>query len=99
MIKLIMKQNFCPQETNELIAWVLIFMHNGPGQLFVMDKCKRKGYGTLVAKVASKLVAEKNIDPVAFIHVDNIASQKLFTNLGYKKLRKVYWCCATSVQN
>lgn len=67
-------------------------MHNCPGQLYVMDKYKRKGYGMLVAKAITKVIADRNIDPVVMIGENNFASQDLFQKIGYKKIGGVYWC-------
>ena len=71
-------------------------MHKGPGQLFVTDQYKKKGYGMLVAKAITKLVADKGLQPAVHILDNNIASQQLFKKLGYQRTIGVRFSSAGS---
>lgn len=82
------------KESNDLIAWCLIWAHLGPGQLCVTDQHKRKGYGSLVVKAITKSLADKGVQPLLYIKNDNIASQELFKRIGYEKFFGVRWSSA-----
>lgn len=80
------------KENNELCAWVLKNYFGGLGILQVAEKYKRKGYGSLVAKIFSRKLAEEDgFDITGFIVRTNFASQNMFTKLGFEKIIPVTW--------
>lgn len=71
-----------------LVAWVLRNLI-GLGALQTADEHKRKGYGSLVAKVLAKEIAKEGLDPIGTVLQDNSVSQKMFGKLGFKILETV----------
>lgn len=49
------------------------------------------GYAKLVTKCLAKMIAESGDDVYATIHKENIASQRLFTGLGFEPAGDLVW--------
>ncbi|XP_065356120.1 uncharacterized protein LOC135950512 [Calliphora vicina] len=78
-------------DNNNLVAWCLIHLLGSLGLLQVMDTHKRKGFGNLIVRYMSKLLAENEIEVTAPVVIDNVASRAMFEKLGFKVIEKVYW--------
>ncbi|XP_061397713.1 uncharacterized protein LOC133333411 [Musca vetustissima] len=78
-------------EDDKLVAWVLRLPLGALGLLQVESSHKRKGFGSLVVKLMSKYLAEKNIEITAPVVDVNVASRSMFKKLGFKEIDKVYW--------
>lgn len=61
------------------------------GALQTDEKYLGHGYGTLVAKVVSKKIAELGHDIYAGILEKNHPSRHLFVKLGFKSVGEVHW--------
>lgn len=55
------------------------------------EKYKRKGYGTIVLKAISNILALMGMDVCATVTVENEASIKMFENTGFKCIDHCYW--------
>lgn len=83
---------FSKENNNELCSWVVKNYFGGLGILQTAEKYKRNGYGTLIVKIFSKMLAEKQgYDLTGFVVRTNSASQSMFTKLGFKKIIPVTW--------
>ncbi|XP_067623903.1 uncharacterized protein [Eurosta solidaginis] len=78
-------------KSDNLIAWSLRLPNGSLGLVQVMDTHKRLGFGSLVVKAISKLLAEKELEVTAPVLIDNIPSQKMFSKLGFKPIDEIYW--------
>lgn len=78
-------------ETNQLCAWVLKSYLGALGILQVAPNSKRKGLGSLIAKIFSKMLAEEGLDSIGCIVLDNYISQHMFEKLGFEKKIAVTW--------
>lgn len=65
--------------------------YNAHGVLQTVDECKRKNYARELVKDLSKKKAEMGMDSVTNIGRSNMASQNLFTSVGFKKLANIRW--------
>lgn len=80
------------KQDNELRSWILKNYFGGLGVLQTANEHRRKGYGTLITKIFSKMLAEEGYDISAFIVRKNVASQKMFTGLDFENIIPVTWC-------
>lgn len=79
-------------EKNELIAWSLRYDNGSLAVLQVDNGHLRKGYGSLIAKIMCKKIAnEFNIDVTALIQHENVKSLGMFTKLGFKEVGPHTW--------
>lgn len=79
------------RKTNKLCSWVMTNDYNAHGVLQTVDECKRKNYARELVKDLSKKKAEMGMDSVTNIGRSNMASQNLFTSVGFKKLANIRW--------
>ena len=72
-------------DDGDLLGWCLRYDNGSLGLLHVADAHLRKGYGTVIAKAFSKLIAEKsNYDVTAQIVHENFKSRSMFEKIGFK---------------
>ncbi|RZC35142.1 uncharacterized protein BDFB_007853 [Asbolus verrucosus] len=74
------------KSTDELVAWVLKHTFGHLGMLQTEEKHKKKGYGSLVAKVLSKEIAEEGHWPLGTILVNNQVSIGMFEKMGFRSI-------------
>lgn len=79
-------------ESNDLVAWCLVFDFGSLAALQVDEKHYRKGYGTIVTKALSKKIAMENGVDITSNFVDgNVKSQNLVEKIGFKQIDKNLW--------
>lgn len=78
-------------EEGELMGWCLKLQAGPLGALQVREKFMRKGIGSLVTLAMCKILANDGLDTFALVGSQNIASQKMFTRLGFEKRDDAYW--------
>ncbi|XP_037958872.1 uncharacterized protein LOC119688263 [Teleopsis dalmanni] len=78
-------------ETGELVAWCTRSPLGALGLLQVMDSHKRLGLGSLVVRKLSRILAKNNIEIMAPVVFENVASRSMFEKLGFKAIDNVYW--------
>lgn len=60
--------------------------------LQTLNEAKQKGFAALVMKAFSKKLAEdENIDIVACVRADNVASLRLFKSIGFDIIAKCFY--------
>lgn len=74
-----------------MCCWVLKNYFGGLGLLQTAEKYKKKGLGSMIAKIFSKKLAEEGLDIIGCIVNGNVASVKLFTGLGFTQKIAVTW--------
>ncbi|CAO1405511.1 unnamed protein product [Diamesa hyperborea] len=79
------------QKTNELLAFALINDHLATGLLNVIEHCRGKGYGELMARYLTIKIAEMGLHPTCYIDAQNTVSQKLYNKIGYNKIGDINW--------
>ncbi|XP_001607620.2 glycine N-acyltransferase-like protein 3 [Nasonia vitripennis] len=80
------------KKNGRLVSWVLYGELGHLGMLQTVDEHKRKGYGKIVTQVLSKELAdEEGLDSVLFVVDKNVASEKLFESLNYKRVATTFW--------
>lgn len=79
------------EETSEILSYAFLNDHTGIGGLTTVEKAKRKGYGTIVAKYIAKEIALRGLTPIAFIQHVNVKSVDLFKKLGFKAVGGSNW--------
>lgn len=84
-------------DAGALLAWSLRYDNGSIGVLGVDSKHFRKGYGSFIAKVMSKKIADEcDSDVTALIQHQNEKSLKMFTKLGFKEVGPHSWFVLTS---
>lgn len=78
-------------EQNELMGWCLRLQAGPLGALQVREKFKRRGIGSLLVMAMCKMLANSDLDTFALVGVDNVASRKMFSKLGFKYADDAYW--------
>ncbi len=77
-------------ENNELIGFIGRHVDSSIGMLYVKEKYRKKGYGSIILKAGFKFW--ENQIPFSHIIIGNIASEKLHKKLECKIGKKiVYW--------
>lgn len=79
------------KETKKILSFALVNEHLATGMLTTSQDEKRKGYGLLVAKHLTKMIAEKGFHPTAYINNLNEPSQRLYEKLGYEIIGEINW--------
>ena len=98
-------QDTPPQEL--LVAWCLIYPNGAPGMLHTVENHRRKGYAWLITAAATVTLCTRPVKgedtscvdaavvdpriPCCYITMENIASQKLFEQIGYRRHRRSDW--------
>ncbi|RZC35143.1 FR47 and/or Acetyltransf 1 domain containing protein, partial [Asbolus verrucosus] len=82
--------------TNELVAWGLNHTLGHLGLLQTAERHKKKGYGSLIARVLSKEIGEGGHWPVGTVLVDNKVSMKMFEKMGF---RNIGICTFITIEN
>jgi ribosomal protein S18 acetylase RimI-like enzyme len=78
-------------EDGELMGWCLRLQAGPLGALQVREKFMRKGIGSLVTLAMCKILANDGLDTFALVGNHNLASQKMFTRLGFERKDDAYW--------
>lgn len=88
------------KKDDSLVSWVLHSDWGGLLALQTLDEHKGKGYGKIVVQAIIKQLAEnENLDSVLFVVENNIAPEKIFASLGYKRLTPATWYYIKSIKN
>ena len=79
-------------KSNKLVTWAIC---NPPGggisHLYTEKDHRNKGYATLAVRFLSKQLANNGLVPYATIGVDNEASAKLFSAVGFQRSHNVHF--------
>jgi GNAT superfamily N-acetyltransferase len=70
---------------HDLISFVLQYENGVLGMLYVQEKYRNRGYGTILIQVATKALEEQQLDCTAWIVDGNTASETVFTKCGWVK--------------
>lgn len=77
---------------NALISWVFI-KETGPLQhLYTVEEHRRKGYGELLLKMASKIWLKEGKPVFAFCFKDNVSACKVYRKVGFVLGEQIAWC-------
>ncbi|XP_037927895.1 uncharacterized protein LOC119662361 [Teleopsis dalmanni] len=79
------------ETSSELVAWCSRLPLGCLGFLQVMDSHKRLGLGSIMIRKLSHTLAKNNIEVMAPVVFDNVASRSLFEKLGFTVIDDVYW--------
>ncbi|XP_037958664.1 uncharacterized protein LOC119688094 [Teleopsis dalmanni] len=93
-VNYIIKNDICvgaEDESGELVAWCLRLPLGSLGLLQVVDSHKRLGLGSLMVRTLSHTLAKNNIEVMAPVVFENVASRSMFEKLGFRAIDKVYW--------
>jgi ribosomal protein S18 acetylase RimI-like enzyme len=78
-------------EEGELMGWCLRLQAGPLGALQVREKFMRRGIGSLVTIAMCKILANEGLDTFALVGTQNIASQTMFSRLGFERKDDAYW--------
>ncbi|XP_030245214.1 uncharacterized protein LOC115564723 [Drosophila navojoa] len=78
-------------DTNELVAWCIRLQGGYLGALQVRATHMRRGFGSLVTKKISQRIAALGQDVMALVNPHNIASNAMFTKLGFQVIDQCLW--------
>ncbi|XP_018569129.1 uncharacterized protein LOC108909304 isoform X1 [Anoplophora glabripennis] len=72
------------KSNNELVTWGLLTGLGQLGMIQTVESYQKRGYASVITKVLSKKIAERDEDPVGTVAVKNVASQNMFEKLGFE---------------
>ncbi|XP_052852788.1 uncharacterized protein LOC128262523 [Drosophila gunungcola] len=75
----------------ELLAWCLRSPHGSLCNLHVLSSHRRQGLGSLAVLFMANEIKSFGSEVLATVVFDNEGSKKLFENLGFKPINKLYW--------
>ncbi|CAG9761321.1 unnamed protein product [Ceutorhynchus assimilis] len=84
------------KSNNQLISWVVCSRLGQMGALQTLGEYRFKGYAALAVKNMAKTLAEAGFDCCGSVDRGNVASERLLSKLGFKKLRAYHYI---AVQN
>lgn len=79
------------KEDNTLVSWALHNDWHGLGIVQTMEQHKRKGYAKTVSSSLAKTLGMQDISVILFIVENNLSSEKMFKNLGWKRISSIVW--------
>ncbi|XP_018560923.1 uncharacterized protein LOC108903289 [Anoplophora glabripennis] len=74
------------KSNDEMVSWALLSMLGQLTMVQTVDCHKKKGYGSLMVKYLSKIIANKGYSPFGTILEENRASIYMFQKLGFNNL-------------
>ncbi|KAH8329274.1 hypothetical protein KR074_006738, partial [Drosophila pseudoananassae] len=79
------------EKSQELVAWCIRLQGGFLGALQVKEAYKRRGFGSLVTREISHLLASQGHDVMALVGPTNKASSGMFTKLGFTVIDRCVW--------
>ena len=61
--------------------------------IHVDKEWRERGLGTAIVHRISGELQDAGLPCFAYVRDDNVASQKTFARVGYKRVADVKWCC------
>ena len=74
---------FLKSDPTHPVSWSLLSNYGHIVHLYTLEEHRRKGYGKIVILSLMEQILEAGLVPVVEILVGNVASIKLFTQLGF----------------
>lgn len=71
--------------TDKLVSWLLINVMGQLGVLQTREGYYKNGFGAALARKASSIISRNGDHPIATVRGGNLASEGLFTKLGFKQ--------------
>lgn len=71
------------KSTDQLVSWVLLNCLGDLGLLQTLEECQRKGYGSIMIRVASQKIGLEGGWCCGAVSVDNGACQTLLRKIGF----------------
>ncbi|XP_076297034.1 uncharacterized protein LOC143217120 [Lasioglossum baleicum] len=79
------------KKDDTLVSWILHNDWHGLGMVQTLEQHKRKGYAKTVSSALAKSLGMQDISVTLFIVENNLSSEKMFKNLGWKRIASIVW--------
>uniref|UniRef100_A0A1B6D630 N-acetyltransferase domain-containing protein n=1 Tax=Clastoptera arizonana TaxID=38151 RepID=A0A1B6D630_9HEMI len=79
------------RSNDSLMGWAVEQHFGGIGMLYVLEEYRNQGYGATIIQAMCHRMIDRQIDPYAFIHINNSRSLALFEKVGFKKINLAHW--------
>ena len=85
---------FTKEEGDEPIAWCIQYPSGSPGNLFVTEKYRKRGFASWLLEYMCKCIEEDGMVPHVCVDIFNGTGEKLMENMGFQKDR-IFRCLRT----